>query len=522
MSKGKDKAKLDGALPRSEREAIIYKQRLSAYVKKHQGQYLRGEDGSLHLILDGHRIPLSFNRDNHQLAGLMIEACMVSSLTLGAQAAIQRLQVEAAKNASGMTFRKFSALSPDRSRIYIPVEGGNLISISSTGIVRVANGDNPDKLWIEHSYGAAFRYGSTPSSVLSDFERLAVETQACRVPAMRWFVAMHEAFFPYVRDLCRARFLVEHSGGTQHGKTSGAQRFTQLHGLGDVKGDCTVAALGNEGDIGLLVLDNKEQANFDQPLIDYCLFLATGAERGRSSSDGQVRRSSSRPAAVITSIEGAWKAELRARRVEIIYEIKGKKIGRDDIEDEITRRRHEILSAMIPVFQIWLQHRSEQQSRKFWDECPLPDFESHLSVLAELLYAYAEVAKKPKGWAEEIVAEWVKQLRHKSDEAEDDLEWHIQQILDGPECPEIENLVKISHEGQTGTLHITQAALLLGLLRRQRVPDELLPKNPTGLSKRLRDAKFRGFRFLHEDTTPDVQQLRRVSDKRRIGFFVPD
>jgi len=78
-------------------------------------------------------------------------------------------------------------------------------------------------------------------------------------------------------------------GPTQQGKTSGVQRFTLLHGLGLVKGDYTVGALAGLGDIGLLVLDNKEQANFTQELIDFCLFLATGAERGRSQVDGRLR-----------------------------------------------------------------------------------------------------------------------------------------------------------------------------------------------------------------------------------------
>lgn len=524
MTKKKSSSESDhGSMPRCEREAKIYMQRLHAYIIKHKGQYLRGEDGSLHLILDGRRIPLLSSRENQELPRLMIDACGVSLVTQGAQAALQRLQVEAFKNAGGMTFRKFSGLSPDRSRIYIPVEGGQLLCITAAGITQVPNGANPDKLWIEHPYGKPFLYDPKPSGGgLNDFERLMIETQACRVPAMRWFVGMHEGFFPYVRDFCRARFLMEHSGGTQEGKTSGAERYIQLHGLGEVKGDCTVAFLANEGDIGLLALDNREQANFDQGLIDYCLFLATGAERGRSTSDGQVRRSSSRPAVVITSIEGAWKAELRARRVEVMYEVKGKKIGREDIENEITARRHEILSAMIPVFQVWLQRRSEQPRRKFWDECPLPDFESHLSVLAELLCAYAEVAKKPEGWAEEIIDEWVRQLSHESDEAEDDLEWYLQQILDLPQCDEFEEPAKISHEGQPGTLHVTQAGLLLVLLRKRRVPEELLTKNANGLSRRLSSAKFRGFKFLTEATAPHVEQLKRVATKRPIGFFVPD
>jgi hypothetical protein len=530
MSKRKDKAE-SGGLPRTEREAIIYEQRLSGYIKKHRGQYLRGEDGSLHLILGGQRILLSSNHENHDLARLMIKACNVSLVTAGARAAIQRLQVQAVENASGMTFKKFSFLSQDRKRLFIPVEGGQLLCITSISVTCVANGDNPEKVWIEHPCGTPLRFESKGSGGgLDDFERLAVTTQACRVPAMRWLVAIHEGLFPYVREFCRAMFILVHIAGSQQGKTTGAQRFTQLHGLGEVKGDCTVAALANEGDIGLLVLDNKEQANFDQQLIDFCLFLSTGAKRGRSSPDGQVRTSSARPAPVITSIEGAWKSELRARCVEVAYEIKGRKneingekTCREDIEEEITARRHLILSAMIPVFQVWLRYRSEQQSTKLWDECPLPNFERHLSVLAELLCAYAEVAKKPKGWAEQIIVQWVKQLRHDSADSEDDLECYLQQVLTASSDEiEVDLVRRVQHEGRTGTLYITTAGLLLSWLRKRGVPEWQLPRVPKGLSRRLSSAKFRGFKFLHEESAPQIPQLKRTSAKRPIGFFVPD
>jgi hypothetical protein len=48
------------------------------------------------------------------------------------------------------------------------------------------------------------------------------------------------------------------------------------------KGRLPVAALRSL-EHWALVLDNKEQANFYQSLIDYCLFIATGVESGRSS-----------------------------------------------------------------------------------------------------------------------------------------------------------------------------------------------------------------------------------------------
>ena len=127
------------------------------------------------------------------------------------------------------------------------------------------------------------------------------------------------------------------------------QRFTILHGFGEVKGDCSVAALSNQADIRLLFLDNKEQAHFDQPLIDYCLFAALGAQRQRSTVDGRIRTNRSRPVVVIPTIEGAPKQELQARIPTPEYRVFGEHIGRGKLESEIRQNRHKILRAPIWV-----------------------------------------------------------------------------------------------------------------------------------------------------------------------------
>ena len=80
-----------------------------------------------------------------------------------------------------------------------------------------------------------------------------------------------------------------------------------------------------------------------------------------------------------------------------IYAINGTQSDRDNIEDEILKHRDNILSAMMPAFRSWLGLRG---TKKFWAECPCPGFERHFTTLAELLCAYAEVSRKPEGWAE--------------------------------------------------------------------------------------------------------------------------
>src|SRR5712692_7319427 len=352
-------------LPKAEKLACIYAERLEGHINNAKGRYLQAEDESVYVSIDRRRIALDYDRHNRGLAEMMMKACGVSTLDRAAQAAIQRIQVEAEKNSSLIRLRRFSALSQDGLSLYIPVrdDGGNILKITADSITHVPNGDNEDSVWVEHPYQNAFTYsGDDPKEGLADFERLLVNTQACKVPEMKWLVAMHEGLFPFIREECPARFIMVHIGPSQQaGKTSGAQRFTLFHGLGEVKGDYTVAALANQGDIGLLVMDNKEQANFTRELIDFCRFLATGAERGRSNAEGGVRVNSSRPVGVITSIEGAWKEELQNRCVEVEYLIKGKPTKRGPIEREILQLRDKMASAIVPVLQRYLQIKQENR-----------------------------------------------------------------------------------------------------------------------------------------------------------------
>ena len=101
--------------------------------------------------------------------------------------------------------------------------------------------------------------------------------------------------------------------------------------------------------------------DFAQPFIDYLLFLATGAERGRSQADGQLRVGRTRPVGVITTIEGIFKAELRKRCVDVQYGVPGPRLPRAPIEREIKERRHEIGSAMMAVLGRYLEIKDDRR-----------------------------------------------------------------------------------------------------------------------------------------------------------------
>jgi hypothetical protein len=501
-----------------EKLGLSYAQKLSKHLNEKKARFLCDADNSLHILLDGKRIPLNFSPDNRPLASLLLNTCNVSTLSPAAHAAIQRIQVDGDKLAERVHFRKFSALSD--GHLYIPIEGGQLLSISTERVERVANGENPDSIWLEHPHNAPFKYTeSDPRPGLTRFERLLMKTQGCKVPEMAWFVVMHEALFPYVRDLCPARFLVAHIGPSQHGKTSGAQRFTLLHGLGEVLGDFSVASLGNLGDNGLLVMDNREQSNFTPPFVDFCLYLSTGAQRGRSHADGTLRINTSRPATVFTTIEGAWKDELKRRVIEVEYHLPGPaRIHRGPLEEEIREHRDEILSSLVPVLQHYLQVRRERRPTPN----PVPEFEEHFSELCHLLRAYGEVAGKPAEWSERLITKWASVVAGREPE-ESYLEQPILRIFDETSRGLMDGDLReypITHEGKTGKLYVTECGSLLSMLQRLNLRDHPLPKNTNGLGQRLRSTRFQRFQFLDEQS--GLKELRRTKQTRPIGFFIED
>jgi hypothetical protein len=520
-------------LPQSEKVGRAVYKLLDSHITEHGGTFLRGSDGSLHLLIEGKRTKLCPQRDEMGVAGLLFDACNISSLTPGAQAGIQRLVVEGYRQAGWMRLRNFSALSDDHNQLYVPIEGGKLLQISPfvtslsnyspAEITEVANGKNHGKFWLEHPCNAPFHWKPDTDGLaeLAAFERLLVETQACSVPAMCWFVAMALGLFPYVRETCLARLILVLIGSTQAGKTSGAQRFTLLHGLGPVKGDYSTAGLAALGDIGLLVLDNKEQANFYQSFVDFLLFAATGAERGRAYSDGALRAGlPQRPVCVITSIEGVVRRELMARTVNVAYGVPGPRLRRGPLEREIKERRGSISSALMLVLQRYMQIKIRGQ--RTWPN-PVPEFEEHFSALCDLLQAFEEVAGKPEGWAAGIVNEWNQTIFNAEIEG-DALEQPLRRIIANAEKWGAVDGFKLDGfhwNGENGKLYVTSAGGLLTALQQLNIRGLVLPQTPEGLGRRLRSSKFNTITVLDCESAPNVDRLKRSKRWRPIGLWVP-
>lgn len=520
--KKEEKEKKHPFQPKFERQAFLATLRIREFIDQRKGQYVKNEDGSLHVIIEGRRISLDSDPKNYGLARLLLKGCDLSTVSSVAKSTIQRIQLEADEKSERMRLRRFAAFSAETATLYVPISGGGLLRVTAEDISQVPNGQNEASFWVEHPEDAPFKYSPSTAahSALADFEKLLVDTQACSVPSMRWFVAMHTAFFPYIRDAFSARFIVEFIGPSQHGKTTGAKRFISLHGLVDVKGDVSVAALANGGDEGFIVLDNKEQANFEQDLIDYVLFLATGAQRGRSSQDGsRVRKSGSRPVAVITTIEGVPKKELQNRCVQVEYRLGGGSHLRGEIESEITRKRDAICAAMMVVLQRYLSVRAERRPTP-----AIPNFPEHFTALCDLLRAYGEEAGKPAGWSEGVIEKWNSVLRQREQD-EDELEHPINRVLDGidqlsPGDITVEHIP--SYNGIPGKLYVTECGALLTALQKLNLHDQPLPRSASALGRRIRSGTFRSFVVLDEERAPDLAMLKHTMRKRPIGFFVAD
>ena len=516
-------------LPPQEQRGAEYAEQLKHYLKQKDAKFLTDNEEKLSVYLDGTSISLLPTAENLDLCDLMLKVCRVSTMLVDARIAVQRLAVEARKQASRIQSRSFSAISKDGKRIYLPTPAKEtLLQISEASIAEVPNGTNEDTFWLRHPKNNPFTFSEGDcQAALLEFERLLVESLSCKDHHLRWLVAMNEGLFPIVRDLCTARFILVHTGATQQGKTTAAKRFILLHGMGDVTGDGSVASLSNQGDVGFLALDNREQVNFKQPLIDYCLFVSTGGERMRSSNDGATIRSTNehRPVVIITSIEGVFKAELEARCVEILFSINGQKVAPEGIQRQISGARGRMNSALARVLQRFLSIRKEQRLTPN----TLPGFDEHFTALCDLLRAFGEVAGKPERWAEEIIGGWDQLLRDSSDDAEEDgLEFHIRQIL-FPLLPyppvgvkEIDNVVVRGRRGKLAIVTEGAAHLLAEL---QRKPGLDLRLNPNGFVRRLSSTKFRSFSFLKSEdaseVVPEVKELKRTPTCKPIGFFFP-
>ena len=508
-----------------ESEASARAATVVASVEKRRGRFFRSADGALSIVLGGDRIPLILTNENLRLSRLLLDETGIgTSSTLG-RMIVERLRVYAEGEAGGLRSCSFAWYSCER-RLYVPVaDGRHLLRVTPDGMGLVPNG--ADHCWVEHpnNDSMVFRSGAAEAEIangLAEFERLLVETQACDRPAA-WLLAICEGLVPYFRDQLDARPLIVHLGASQSGKTTGARRFLTVHGLGEVKGDFSSAAVGDSGDPGLLVLDNREQQHLTPALTDYLLFASTGGSRGRSNPLGAVRSgSASRPIVVLTTIEGVHKQELRNRCIEIRFRRlpDAPTIVRERNTQDIVAARSRILTALMHVIQCYLA--DQPAAPVDMGDCPMPNFGSFFRLVCGLLRAFAACADRPSSWANALIADWTQLLRDTGDEDRHDsmLAHYVHKIVSSPAVQAQQ--VRANIGGTDGTIFVTRAAKLLEQLRLVRGAEGELPATPNGLVNRLRSLAAPQVQVLDSSMAARFPALRRSSSHRSLGLFLPD
>ena len=494
------------------------------HVAAARGHFVRDEQ-NLAIALPAGLVRLTSQTNSVRLAKLLIDGTGITLCTPVGRSVVQRLMVHAHDHGTAIRIRSLAAASGHE--VYLPTSSGRLLQISADGFALVDNGQNPGRWWVEHPGESGplqlsdvhhLPQATVAVATLRMFEEVIVQTQACVDESLRWFVAFNGCFVPLVRDWLEARFIVLHVGPSQSGKTTGARRFVRYHGLTDVHGDVSVAALSNGADRGFVVLDNREQLDCSRELLNYLLFLATGAVRGRSDTEGNVRESRSRPITHMTSIEGVHSDELARRCIVVDYYIRGERVDNDNIDQAIAAHGNQFAAAGALVLQRLLQIRAEPGRA----EARVPErasgFATHYRLLCDLAQAFGDVSGRDPEWASGLTSSWHAALNRTRIEHESVLENGLRTAALGGL---LGTPISATVGGSAGKLFVTDAAKVHSLLSQLVGQRFEFPKTPAGLARRIRSEEFMAVTILDGESAPNISELRRTTHRRPIGIFVP-
>ena len=495
---------------------------------------------------------------NHDLNGLFVARGQapdgqVARLATGF---LQHIGYVAASGNAAVTVARFSAISDDGKRLYVPQRQGMLV-ISADGIAELGS-ENLDHILVKSAPDQKpFKFQKlSPEEIkrgLELFEKHVVNTQATVHKPMRWLVSIQSALLPFLRGKYQDRLILLLKGGSGGGKSSGARRFALLLGWNELWGDTTEAALRNAGDIGIVFLDNKEQHNSSK-IEDWFLFASTGGETKRATRSGQLRKvASGRPIVVVTSIEGFAKTEVRNRTIEVDYaltpaQVSVQRTALEKNRQEILQNRDVILSAIMYVIQHFLS--VEPSAREI-----VPDRVSRAGdnyvATCRLLRAYGELAEKDDTWADRQIRMWNGILDSSGAVINEELGDIVRKFIDekrssassdvdslvggkpvGAEltrvhlsAPDLQIATGVEYDGRKGTLFVTHFDAMKRWAAEQPAYRNTFPQNGAQFASRIREAQSDSLRVVREDDLEHpLLKRQRPNGKqvRPIGFFVPD
>jgi hypothetical protein len=227
------------------------------YVRRKGGEFVRDDDECLSIKIEKEVIPLNAGTPDYpniRLSRIFAEVCLLAGVTTPVgRATLAALQVQASVLATSVTsIRRFSGLSEDGKRLYLPVSDG-VICLSAKGIRRVENTVNEDLIYIEAARDQKpFAYVTgDPKQGLRAFEECLIDSMAIRVPEMAYLLAIQLLLIPWLRSQIQDRFICLMKGPSGAGKSTAARFLSRLQGWNELKGDYSVAALRASGDSGV-------------------------------------------------------------------------------------------------------------------------------------------------------------------------------------------------------------------------------------------------------------------------------
>jgi hypothetical protein len=532
---------------------------LLGYLETKGATFIREDTGLLFVQIDKKTIRLDKPEELtlvelHDLEDLLFThglpgtRSVISKITV---AYLQRIAHKCVSKDAAMS--RFSAVSTDGARIYVPVADG-LLSISKNGVQTTVNIENPDSVMVTPADGQKpFKFiNEPPAEGLRLFEQLVIGVQTVVVPEMAWLAAMQEMLFPFIRDEYHGeRMIPVHVGLSNAAKTGSEKPFVLLHGFEEATTKITAAKIYQIGaSTGIEFLDNQEDHNLSDAIQDALITIASGGAKKTAMS----QFGGSRPIVSMTTIESFSKPELLNRSVEIAHalsETEMLKFSAADHQKKLLAARDRIMSALMRVF---VEFRRSFSAQNETVPTGAGKFSDNYRVLCGLLRAYESTAQKPDGWAGAIIETWHQQLADATPEKNEALGHIVRKFIDAHRSRAVVLKEDAQEPGSTrnlaeadlqivdlpsGVLYSTTTSVLHHWAHEQGYR-ESMPRTPSALGKRLKEISTTELLVVRwEDVTPQrdtapykelaesptaAAALQRGSknDPRPVGFYVPN
>lgn len=534
----------------AELQAWLHSQAILDNIKKGKAKSFRDQNGTLYYLIGNEIVPLNDDPENYPLIKLFQKQLLPGLASPAAKYTLVWLRTAAHESASKVQARNVSTISDDRKRIYVATNDGKLLLIAregiKTGIPQVDNVDNVLLLQSPSRVGLKpFRFIlGDPKPGLQLYEELVIGSQAMRQRELAWLFGMQENLLPPERRMLQDRFLPHRKGDKGSGKSTGSRASSRINGWDDVQGDYSEAGFSAAGDCALFPFDNLEN-KFMPPGIQRALLSAsTGGGRGRSSKDGELRkRNSDRPIVSLTAINVPNLPELRDRTISAEYDatLYGRKdFSPTELLTAIDKNRDAILSSLLqvlPKFLARLEDGGLKQIPSEWIPDNAQRFQDNYRICCLLLLSFAELAGKPRGWAEGIIQAWRTIIDSQETGSASELDSYVEDVVESlmnelAASASVKNLQlsngfklyrDVEIDGETGDLGIISAtALLTELGRRAKPGSSWLPENAEALGLALGKMQLSNFLIVRDKDVeePRVRNLlKRKRTGRVIGFF---